>query len=460
MKMQERQDLTQGSMLRHVVLFSLPMLLGNLLQALYNTVDSIWVGQFLGPEALGAVSVSGPVIMVLVSSLMGLTMAATVLVAQYWGAKRYEMVTRTINNTLLLLSVISVVLTVLGIRFNQAILRLINTPEEILPLASSYLNIFLLGLFFMFGYNVISAILRGLGDSITPLKFLALATVINIILDPLMILGIGPFPRMEVAGAALATTLAQGISFIAAAWYLNRQGHLLRVNLREFKFDKDLTLKTIQIGIPSGVQMSVVSIGALVVNSIINTFGTDTVASFGMASRLDQFAMMPSQSISMATSAIAGQNIGARKEENVRETVKWATLLAVGIASVFTLIAQVTPGTLLSLFTSNQRLLALGKGHLRILSLGYIPMALLFVTNGLLRGAGDTLPTMLFSILSLWVIRVPLAKVLSSIPSLGANGIWIAIVISLVLSMLMSRIYYATGRWKEKHVVTEAPATE
>ena len=240
-KMQERQDLTQGSMLRHVVLFSLPMLLGNLLQALYNTVDSIWVGQFLGPEALGAVSVSGPVIMVLVSSLMGLTMAATVLVAQYWGAKRYEMVTRTINNTLLLLSVISVVLTVLGIRFNQAKLRLINTPEEILPLASSYLNIFLLGLFFMFGYNVISAILRGLGDSITPLKFLALATVINIILDPLMILGIGPFPRMEVAGAALATTLAQGISFIAAAWYLNRQGHLLRVNLREFKFDKDLT---------------------------------------------------------------------------------------------------------------------------------------------------------------------------------------------------------------------------
>lgn len=460
MKMQERQDLTQGSMLRHVIFFSLPMLLGNLLQALYNTVDSIWVGQFLGPEALGAVSVSGPVIMVLVSSLMGLTMAATVLVAQYWGAKRYEMVTRTINNTLLLLSVISVVLTVLGIRFNQAILRLINTPEEILPLASSYLNLYLLGLFFMFGYNVVSAILRGLGDSTTPLKFLALATVINIILDPLMILGIPPFPRMEVAGAALATTIAQGISFIAAAWYLNKQGHILRINLKEFKFDKDLTLKTIQIGIPSGVQMSVVSIGALVVNSIINTFGTETVASFGMASRLDQFAMMPSQSISMATSAIAGQNIGAGNEDNVRETVKWATLLAVGIASIMTLIAQVTPGTLLSLFTSDLRLLDLGKGHLRILSLGYIPMALLFVTNGLLRGAGDTLPTMLFSIASLWVIRVPLAKVLSSIPSLGANGIWIAIVTSSVLSMLMSRIYYATGRWKEKCTIMEAPIAE
>ncbi|MGI6034563.1 MAG: MATE family efflux transporter [Limnochordia bacterium] len=459
-KMHERQDLTQGSMLRHVILFSLPMLLGNLLQALYNTVDSIWVGKFLGPEALGAVSVSGPVIMVLVSSLMGLTMATTVLVAQYWGAKRPEMVKRTINNTFFLLSIAAIVLTILGIRFNEAILRLINTPEEILPMASSYLNIYLLGLIFMFGYNVTSAILRGLGDSNTPLKFLALATVINIILDPLLILGIGPFPRMEVAGAALATTLAQGISFIAAAGYLNKQGHLLSVNLKEFKFDKDLTLKTIQIGIPSGIQMSVVSIGALVVNSIINTFGTDTVASFGMASRLDQFAMMPSQSISMATSAIAGQNIGAGKEENVKDTVKWATFLAVGIASMMTLIAQLTPATLLSLFTSDEMLLELGKGHLRILSLGYVPMALMFITNGLLRGAGDTFPTMLFSIASLWVIRVPLAKALSSIPSLGANGIWIAMVTSSVLSMLMSRIYYASGRWKEKQILAEIPTAE
>jgi putative MATE family efflux protein len=320
-------------------------------------------------------------------------------------------------------------------------------------MASSYLNIFLVGLIFMFGYNTISAILRGLGDSKTPLIFLAVATVINIILDPLLILGIGPFPRMGIAGAALATTIAQGVSFITAVIYLNRKDHLLTFNLKYFRFDKELTMKTVKIGIPAGIQMSVVSVGMLVVSAIINAFGTQIVASFGMASRLDQFSMMPSQSIAMATSAIAGQNIGAGKEENVKETVKWSTILAVSIAAVITLVAQFTPKTLLGLFTSDRALLELGARNLRILSLGYIPSAIMFITNGLLRGAGDTLPTMIFSITSLWVIRVPLAKVLSGISSLGADGIWIAIVTSAVISMLMSRIYYATGKWKEKNII-------
>lgn len=450
-------DLTQGSMLKHVIAFSLPMLIGNLLQALYNTVDSIWVGNFLGPEALGAVSVSFPIIFVLVSMIVGITMATTVLVAQYMGAKQIDMVKKTVNNTFLILSLSAVTVSIAGISFNKSILKLINTPQEIMEMASSYLNIFLVGLVFMFGYNAISAILRGLGDSKTPVIFLAIATVINIILDPFLILGIGPFPRLEIAGAALATTIAQGVSFVIAVIYLNRKGHLLSLNPRYFKFNKELTVKTIKIGVPAGIQMSVVSMGMLVVSSIINSFGTRIVASFGMTSRLDQFAMMPSQSIAMATSAIAGQNIGAGKKENVKEAVKWSTILAVGIALVITLVAQFTPKTLLGLFTSDQSLLDLGAHNLRILSLAYIPLAIMFITNGLLRGAGDTLPTMVFSITSLWLIRIPLAKVLSGNPNLGADGIWIAIVLSSIISMLMSRIYYATGKWKEKNIISRSP---
>ncbi len=445
-------DLTKGSMLRHVISFSIPMLLGNMLQALYNTVDSIWVGRFLGPEALGAVSVSFPIIFVLVSLIIGITMGATVLVAQYMGAKQTDMVKRTINNTFVLLTVSAIAVTVLGIVFNKDILRLINTPGEIMAMAASYLNIFLMGLVFMFGYNAVSAILRGLGDSKTPLKFLAISTAINIILDPLLILGIGPFPRMEIAGAALATTIAQGISFFIAIVYLNKRDHLLSVNLRNFVFDREITIKTVKIGIPSGVQMSVVSVGMLVVSSLINSFGTDIVATFGMTSRLDQFAIMPSQSISMATSAIAGQNIGANKEENVRETVKWATILAVGISIVLTLIAQLAPRTILGLFTSDYVVLERAEYALRIMSLSYIFSAIMFVTNGFLRGAGDTMATMVLSITSLWLIRLPLARILSGIDRFGANGIWIAIVISTVISMMMSRVYYASGRWKSKKI--------
>lgn len=447
------KDLTQGSMMHHVISFSLPMLIGNLLQALYNTVDSIWVGNFLGPAALGAVSVSFPIIFVLISMIMGVTMATTVLVAQYMGSKQPDMVKKTINNTFLILSISAIAVSILGISFNKSILRLINTPEDILVMASSYLNLFLAGLVFMFGYNTISAILRGLGDSKTPLYFLAIATVINIILDPLFILGVGPFPKMGIAGAALATTIAQAISFIIAVIYLNRKGDLLTFNVKYFKFDRELTKKTVKIGVPAGIQMSVVSVGMLVVSAIINSFGTQTVASFGMASRLDQFAMLPSQSISMATSAIAGQNIGAGKDENVKQAVRWSTIFAVGIAAVITLTAQLAPRALLSLFSSDAELLALGEHNLRILSLAYIPSAVMFITIGLLRGAGDTFPTMVFSITSLWIIRVPLAKFLSGFPGLGADGIWIAVVTSAVISMLMSRIYYATGKWKEKNVI-------
>ena len=446
-------DLTEGSMLRHVISFSIPMLLGNMLQALYNTVDSIWVGRYLGPEALGAVSVSFPIIFVLISLVMGTTMGATVLVAQYMGAKQTDMVKRTINNTFVLLTVSAAVVMVLGINFNKQILRLINTPPEIMTMAADYLNIFLMGLVFMFGYNAVSAILRGLGDSRTPVVFLAISTAINIVLDPLLIIGIGPFPRMGIAGAALATTIAQGISFFIAVYYLNSRNHLLSINLKSFVFDKHITAKTIKIGIPSGIQMSVVSVGMLAVSSLINSFGTEVVATFGMASRLDQFAIMPSQSISMATSTIAGQNIGAGKDDNVRETVKWATILAVGISALFTLVMQVTPQTVLRLFTTDGVLLSKAGGALRILSLSYVFSAVMFVTNGFLRGAGDTMATMVFSITSLWLIRLPLAKLLSSVAGFGAKGIWMAIVISSVISMLMSRVYYASGRWKNKGVV-------
>ena len=190
------RDLTQGSMLKQIISFSLPMLIGNLLQALYNTVDSIWVGNFLGPEALGAVSVSSPIIFFLNSMIIGITTAATVLIAQYTGAKDVKMVKKTINNTLLLICVSGIVISITGIFFSKDLLKLINAPAAIISMASTYLNIFLAGLVFMFGYNAASAILRGLGDSRTPLIFLSIATVLNIILDPFLILGIGP-PRME-----------------------------------------------------------------------------------------------------------------------------------------------------------------------------------------------------------------------------------------------------------------------
>ncbi|MGE5553427.1 MAG: MATE family efflux transporter [Betaproteobacteria bacterium] len=446
-------DFTAGSIPKHLIRFSIPMFLGNLLQALYNTVDSFWVGRFLGPNALAAVSIGFPIILALVAVVMGLTMATTVMVSQYYGARQTEMVKRTVGNTIVLLVAASLLLSALGLAVVRPLLGLISTPPELMADALSYLRIFITGLVFMFLYNALSAILRGLGDSRTPLRFLFYATVINIILDPLMIFGVWPFPRMGVAGAALATVLAQAISVLLLFHYLSRTNHLLPTAPAQWRFDAALTRTMFRIGLPSGAQQLVVSMGGLVLTSIINAFGSTIVAAYGAASRLDQFAFMPSMSTSLAVSSLVGQNIGAGKFDRVRQVVRWGTLISAGITAALSALAVFAPQPLLSLFTTDQAVLAAGATYLRIVGLSYIPFAVMLAINGALRGAGDSLPTMLNTIGSLWLIRVPLAKVLSAVPSLGPTGIWVAVAASPVAGLLLSYGYYLTGRWKTKSVV-------
>ncbi len=450
-------DLTEGNIPRHLIKFSIPMLLGNVLQALYNTVDSIWVGRYVGAEALGAVSISFPIIFALIAMIMGVTMATTTMVAQYAGSKQYDMVRKTINNSILVLLIAGLILTVIGILLHKPLLRLINTPESIMPMASSYLIIFLSGMIFMFGYNVLGAILRGLGDSRTPLKFLFVATMVNLVLDPFLIIGIGPFPQMGVAGAALATVISQGISTVLALNYLNKKDHLVAIRLSELKYDAELTRTTVRIGLPAGVQQTMVALGGLAVSSIINSFGPMVVAAYGAAMRLDQFAFMPSMSIGLGVSSLVGQNIGAGREDRVQETVRWGSIITVGITSIMTLVALLRPQTLIVLFTTDAQVIAFGSEYLRIVGLSYIPFALMFVITGALRGAGDTVPSMVISLVTLWFVRIPLARYLAAMPDLGQQGIWIAMAISSTMGMILARIYYATGRWKDKGVVRTHP---
>ena len=239
-------DLTEGSIVKHLINFSIPLLLGNVFQALYNTVDSIWVGQFLGAKALGAVSVSFPIIFILISLVTGITMATSVLVAQYAGAKNPEMISKTMNNSFLLLGTVAVIVTTIGIVFNEQILILLNTPQEILAFAVEYLNIYLLGLIFVFGFNVMSAVLNGLGDPRTPVKFLIVATITNIILDPLFIFGVGFIPKMGIAGAALATIISQALALALIVIYLYRTNHIIRPKIKDFKVAGELFVETDQ----------------------------------------------------------------------------------------------------------------------------------------------------------------------------------------------------------------------
>jgi putative MATE family efflux protein len=426
-----------------------------LLQAFYNVVDSIWVGHFVGANGLGAVSVSFPVIFALIALVVGLTMATTTLVAQFKGAGRHDMVRKVNGNSVLLLVYLGTLTTVVGLSVSGPLLRLINTPADIFPMAHQYLTVFLLGLPLMFIYNAVSAILRGLGDSRTPLRFLFYATVINVILDPVLIIGIGPIPALGVGGAALATVIAQGVATVIGVRYLVRIG-LLKVD--SWRIDRELTRTTFRIGIPAGVQQSLVSLSIVAVSSLINRYGADVVAGFGAANRIEQFAFLPAMSVGLAVSALVGQNLGAGRDERVGQIVWWSSALSTGITFAVMLVVLALPEVLLRLFTSDPAVLQHGGEYLRIMAFSYIPMALMFTIGGVMRGAGDTAANMWITLGSLWLVRVPLAWYFSSGLGLGIRGVWWAMLASPIAGSLLNYLYYRTGRWKRHVVVRRQPA--
>lgn len=453
-----QRDFTQGSIPQHIVMFSLPMFAGNLLQMLYNVVDSVWVGKFIGGEALGAVSVSMPLIFALLSLVVGLTMATTTLVAQYRGAGNEEMVRKTIGTSLTLLFTLGTITGVMGIILRYPLLRLISTPVEIIDDSAAYLGIFMAGILGLFLYNTLGAILRGLGDAKTPLVALAVATGLNIVLDGVFILGIGPVPQMGVSGVAIATIISQGLSSIWLANWMLQKTNLLSLTRAYFRVDRDLVRRILKIGLPAGLQQVVVSLGMVSVTALINSYGKDVVAAFGAAQRLDQAAFLPSMSMGLAVSAIVGQNLGAGRMDRVAAAVKWGSGIAVGVTSLVTLVAVLKPTILMGLFIDEPGVLAEGSLYLVINGWSYIPFALLFVLGGVMRGAGDTMATMILTILGLWGVRVPIAYMLSR--NMGPAGIWTGILISAVVSFLLHWGYYMTGRWKRKVAIARPAGPE
>ena len=255
----------------------------------------------------------------------------------------------------------------------------------------------------------------------------------------------------------MATVIAQGVSAYLGVRHLKRIGHVINIDWRRLQLDADLTKTTLRIGLPAGIQQMVVSLGNLTVSAYINSFGKTIVAAYGAAGRLDQFSFMPAMSLGMATSALVGQNLGAGQEERVRETLRQSLLLATVLTIPAILLVVFTPRVLLKLFTTDPAVLAAGTVYLHIVAFSYLPFAYMFVYNGVLRGAGDTLPTMFFTIGSLWMVRVPLARYLASLPSLGERGIWIAMATSPLFGLLCSYLYYRTGRWKRMAITGRQP---
>ncbi len=344
-------------------------------------------------------------------------------------------------------TVAGIITTIIGIIISEPILIVLGLPEEIMPQAVQYLRIYLSGIIILFGFNGTSAVLRGLGDSKTPLYFLIIATITNIILD---ILFVAVF-KWGVAGAAYATLIANGIAFGLAIYWLNKTHKLIRIAIKGLHFDRETFQQSIRIGLPTGIQQTLVALGALALMGIVNKFGTNVIAGFSVASRLDALAIIPAMSFSQALSTFVGQNIGANKPERIRAGLI-ATVKMSGIVTIVTTLFIVFAGNfLMNMFTSDKEVIRLGNQYLVIVSSFYILFTLMFIYNGVMRGAGDTLVPMFISLLSLWIIRIPMAWFLSQ--KIGAQGIWWAIPAGWIIGLVLTFIYYKSGRWKKKTVV-------
>ena len=444
------QDFTSGHEGKLIFQFAAPMLLGTVFQQLFSVVDSIVVGKFIGTEALAAVGASFPVIFIMISLIIGLVMGTTVVISQYFGARDFVKVKRAIDTMYIYSVIIGTVASVTGIFISEPLLRLIDLPEEILPQAVVYLKIYLGGILIFFGFNGTSAVLRGLGDSKTPLYFLIIASIANIIL---VILFVGIF-RWGVAGAAYATLLANAIAFALAIWWLNKTHKLIRIAIRGLHFDRETFQQSLRIGLPTGIQQMFVALGGIALLDIVNKFGTPVIAGYSVASRLDAMALIPAMSFSQALSTFVGQNIGANKPERIR-TGLIATIKMSGIVTIVTTLIIVLGGhIIMSMFTNDSEVIRIGDQYLTIVSIFYITFTLMFIYSGITRGAGDTLWPMVITIISLWLIRIPFAWYFSG--KFGSQGIWWSIPAGWTFGMIMSYLYYKTGRWKNKAVVKYA----
>nr|WP_284705704.1 MATE family efflux transporter [Clostridioides difficile] len=423
------------------------MLIGSLFQQLYNTADSIIVGRFIGKEAMAAVSGANPIMFLLVAALMGVSLGFSILVSQFYGSGDLKKVKATIDTTYILLFIGSILISILGIVFGGPMLKLMNTPESVFAQSKLYLTIIFSGILFSAGYNSVSAILRGLGDSVTPLYFLIIATILNIVLDLTFIVVL----KMGVEGVALATIMAQAVSFIISIIYLNKKHEVLKFKIKGIVYDNKIFKDGLRLGLPSGVQQMLFSIGNMALQFLVNSYGTSAMAAFGAGLRIENFISLPIMNLGSAVSTFVAQNIGAGENERVkkgiRESIKMTLVLAVTVIALILLFRE----NLIALFNTDKDVIKIGSSYLFIIGPFFLFIGTSFVLSSAMKGAGDSMFALISSIVSLWLGRLPASYMLSKF--FGTDGIWMGIPFGWTLGLIVTVIYYKKGHWKTKAIV-------
>ena len=446
------QDMTTGSPMSKLIQFSLPLLIGNLAQQLYNTVDSIVVGKYIGDTALAAVGTAGPILNLLLVLFMGVATGASIMASQYFGAKDRYGLSRVVGSTLVLTLVSGLIMMAMGLLASPALIRLIAPPADVAEGAVIYLRIIFIGIVGGSAYNILSGVLRGMGDSFYPLMFLILACVLNIVLD---ILFVARFD-MGVAGVAWATIIAQAISGVLCLVRLIGMKDLIDVNRSTLIPDGPITRRLCLLGLPAGVTQALFSMSAIVVQGLTNSLGTAVIAANVAIMRVDGFAMMPNFTFGTASTTFVGQNIGAQRIDRVRQGIRDLMKLALITAGVLVACILLFGHHLIGLFTNTEDVIQIGISGLRWLALGYIAFAVSQVLQGAMRGAGETMIPMWISIITTIVVRLPLAYLLAALtrcetwPKGRPDALFASLLISWVLGMIITVVAHRKGAWRRR----------
>ena len=465
-----QHDLTQGSVTKQLLLFSLPFLASNLLQALYSLADMLIVGRFCGPIGASAVGLGGQVTILVINLISGLAVGGTVLIAQYIGAKRQEEVKRTVGTMFTLYAICGAVITVVMLICGRYILVALNTSSEAFDETLAYLNICMGGTIFVVGYNAVSAVLRGMGDSKHPLLFVAIAAAVNVALDILLV---GPL-KMGAAGAAWATISAQAISFIISVIFLRRRDFVFDFHPRSFRIDKSLAVKLIQIGLPASLQGTLVSFSFMVLTGLANVVAVSPLVgstALSIAGKVNSIAILPSMAMQASVSSMVGQNMGAGKPERAKKTMWVAIGFAFSVSALVFVLVNLFPREIVSIFLGSQEQAGMSAEimaqcveqsalYLQMISFDYLLTSILFCITGLAMGVGQTLFSMCNGIASSLLLRIPAAYIFGSVLGWGLKGVGLAAPAATAGGLVICFIYLLTGSWKRAKVVRAAVSKE
>lgn len=451
------RDLTVGSTLSTLIRLALPIVFANMLQSAYQLIDAFWVGR-LGANAVAAVSLSFPVLFLLTSVGIGLAVAGTILVAQYQGRRQSEMVNQVTAQAILGMVLLSLLLAGTGYVISPEAVLFLGADTAVAPLATDYLQISFVGLPFMFIYAAFQSLMRGVGDARTPLWIVLGTVVLNFILDPLLILGLGPVPAMGVAGAAVATVITQALSAIIGLKILFSGRYGIQLKWPQMRPDFPLLWRLFSLGGPTAVEQSTRALGMMLMTTLVAGFGTVTLAAYGIGTRILSFVIIPALGLSQATSALVGQNVGAGKLDRAEKTALLSTLIAFVSLTLVGVLVAIFAEPLVAVFVPDgQQVISEGAHFLRLMALTFGLMGAQLVITGAFRGAGDTVVAMVIALVSLWMLQFPLAWLLAERTSLDEVGIWLAYPIQNVITALVAWYWFRSGRWKQRNLLNSEP---